>query len=74
MAPTYPNLDLVGGDLSRIRNLQPVCRTGMQRHDNQVHAVPAVRMAVMCPRGARHDAWVVNTNYESDEEQRVSQM
>ncbi len=54
-----------------IRNLHTVGRNGMHKYNNQDHSMLTAMMAVANMRGASHDVWAVNTDYEYHEEQKV---
>ncbi len=57
--------------LDPIANLHTVGRNGMHKYNNQDHSMLTAMMAVANMRGARHDVWEVNTDYEYHEEQRI---
>jgi protoporphyrinogen oxidase len=79
MPKAYPVYDSTyAGHLSRlreyidpIRNLHTVGRNGMHKYNNQDHSMFTAMMAVQNMRGASHDVWSVNTDFEYHEEQRV---
>jgi hypothetical protein len=43
----------------------------MHKYNNQDHSMLTAMMAVWNMRGAAHDLWSVNTDFEYHEEQRV---
>jgi hypothetical protein len=65
------HLDTVRGYLDAIPNLHTVGRNGMHKYNNQDHSMLTAMMAVQNMRGAAHDLWSVNTDFEYHEEQRV---
>ena len=54
-----------------IRNLHTVGRNGMHKYNNQDHSMFTAMMAVQNMRGASHDVWSVNTDFEYHEEQKI---
>ncbi|HSA54348.1 MAG TPA: NAD(P)/FAD-dependent oxidoreductase [Gemmatimonadaceae bacterium] len=54
-----------------IANLHTVGRNGMHKYNNQDHSMLTAMMTVANMRGASHDVWSVNTDYEYHEEQRL---
>lgn len=54
-----------------ISNLHTVGRNGMHKYNNQDHSMLTAMMAVQNMRGASHDVWAVNTDYEYHEEQKI---
>ena len=52
-------------------NLHTVGRNGMHKYNNQDHSMFTAMMAVQNMRGAAHDVWSVNTDYEYHEEQKI---
>ena len=54
-----------------IPNLHTVGRNGMHKYNNQDHSMLTAMMAVANMRGASHDIWAVNTDFEYHEEQRI---
>ena len=54
-----------------VRNLHTVGRNGMHKYNNQDHSMLTAMMAVQNMRGATHDVWSVNTDYEYHEEQKI---
>jgi protoporphyrinogen oxidase len=74
--PTYDgayrgHLDTIRGHIDPIPNLHPVGRNGLHKYNNQDHSMLTAMMAVWNMRGAAHDVWSVNTDYEYHEEQRL---
>lgn len=65
------HLDVVRGHIDPIPNLHTVGRNGMHKYNNQDHSMLTAMMAVWNMRGAAHDIWAVNTDFEYHEEQRV---
>ena len=43
----------------------------MHKYNNQDHSMFTAMMAVQNMRGAAHDVWSVNTDYEYHEEQKI---
>jgi protoporphyrinogen oxidase len=54
-----------------INNLHLVGRNGMHKYNNQDHSMLTAMMTVWNMRGASHDVWAANTDYEYHEEQRL---
>jgi protoporphyrinogen oxidase len=54
-----------------IANLHTVGRNGMHKYNNADHSMLTAMFALENMRGARHDVWAVNTDYEYHEEQKV---
>jgi protoporphyrinogen oxidase len=54
-----------------IDNLHTVGRNGMHKYNNQDHSMLTAMLAVWNMRGASHDIWEVNTDFEYHEEQRL---
>jgi len=79
MPKAYPIYDAAyRGHLSKVRefidpipNLHTVGRNGMHKYNNQDHSMLAAMMAVWNMRGASHDLWEVNSDFEYHEEQRL---
>ena len=65
------HLDTVRDYIDPIQNLHTVGRNGMHKYNNQDHSMLTAMMAVANMRGASHDIWSVNTDYEYHEEQRI---
>ena len=79
MPKAYPVYDSTyAGHLARLRefidpipNLHTVGRNGMHKYNNQDHSMFTAMMAVQNMRGASHDVWSVNTDFEYHEEQKI---
>ncbi len=65
------HLDTVRTFIDRIPNLHCVGRNGMHKYNNQDHSMLTAMMTVWNMRGAAHDVWNVNTDYEYHEEMKV---
>jgi protoporphyrinogen oxidase len=65
------SLGIVRSTLDHIGNLHPVGRNGMHKYNNQDHSMLTAMMTLENMRGARHDVWAVNTDFEYHEEQRI---
>ncbi|MEO7966015.1 MAG: NAD(P)/FAD-dependent oxidoreductase, partial [Gemmatimonadaceae bacterium] len=65
------HLDNVRSFIDRIPNLHTVGRNGMHKYNNQDHSMLTAMMAVANMRGASHDVWSVNTDFEYHEEQKL---
>ncbi len=52
-------------------NLQLVGRNGMHKYNNQDHSMLTAMLAVENMKGASHDVWAVNTDFEYHEEQKI---
>ena len=66
------HLDGVRTLLDAVPNLHTVGRNGMHKYNNQDHSMYTAMLAVENMRGASHDIWAVNTDFEYHEEQRVA--
>jgi protoporphyrinogen oxidase len=64
-------LDVVRTWLDAIPNLHTIGRNGMHKYNNQDHSMLTAMLALDNMCGATHDLWVVNTDYEYHEVQRV---
>jgi protoporphyrinogen oxidase len=64
-------LDTVRSYIDPIDNLHTVGRNGMHKYNNQDHSMFTAMMAVANMRGASHDIWSVNTDFEYHEEQKI---
>ncbi|HET6680153.1 MAG TPA: NAD(P)/FAD-dependent oxidoreductase [Gemmatimonadaceae bacterium] len=79
MPKAYPVYDSVYADhlatvrrfIDPIPNLHTVGRNGMHKYNNQDHSMLTAMFAIENMRGASHDLWAVNTDFEYHEEQRV---
>ncbi len=67
------HLDGVRAHLDTIPNLHPVGRNGMHKYNNQDHSMLTAMMVVWNMRGAKHDVWAVNTDFEYHEEQKLEE-
>ena len=67
------HLEAVRGFIDPIENLHTVGRNGMHKYNNQDHSMLTAMMAVANMRGASHDIWSVNTDFEYHEEQRIDE-
>ncbi|MCC6927935.1 MAG: NAD(P)/FAD-dependent oxidoreductase [Gemmatimonadaceae bacterium] len=75
----YPVYDSVYADhlktvrtyIDAIPNLHTVGRNGMHKYNNADHSMLTAMMAIANMRGAQHDVWAVNTDYEYHEEQKL---
>ena len=56
-----------------IPNLHLVGRNGMHKYNNQDHSMLTAMMTLENMRGAQHDTWAVNTDFEYHEQQRVTE-
>ena len=65
------NLDVIREYLDLIPNLHTVGRNGMHKYNNQDHSMYTAMLAIENMRGAAHDIWAVNTDFDYHEEQRV---
>ena len=79
MPKAYPVYDSTyAGHLGILRtfidpfsNLHTVGRNGMHKYNNQDHSMFTAMMAIANMKGASHDVWAVNTDYEYHEEQKL---
>ncbi|MEO6444095.1 MAG: NAD(P)/FAD-dependent oxidoreductase [Gemmatimonadaceae bacterium] len=65
------HLKVVRSHIDRIPNLHTVGRNGMHKYNNADHSMLTAMMAVANMRGASHDVWAVNTDFEYHEEQKL---
>jgi protoporphyrinogen oxidase len=65
------HLDTVRAWIDPIANLHTVGRNGMHKYNNQDHSMLSAMMAVENMRGARHDIWSVNSDFDYHEEQKI---
>jgi protoporphyrinogen oxidase len=65
------HLTVVRSYIDPIVNLHTVGRNGMHKYNNADHSMLTAMMAVANMRGAAHDVWSVNTDYEYHEEQKI---
>jgi protoporphyrinogen oxidase len=76
----YPVYDSTYGEhlltvrsfIDPIPNLHTVGRNGMHKYNNQDHSMFTAMLTLENMRGATHDVWSVNTDFEYHEEQRVT--
>jgi protoporphyrinogen oxidase len=81
MPKAYPIYDLayrshlepIRHFLDGIANLHTVGRNGMHKYNNQDHSMYTAMLTVENLRGAAHDVWAVNTDFDYHEEQRVGE-
>ncbi|MGQ0713959.1 MAG: NAD(P)/FAD-dependent oxidoreductase [Gemmatimonadaceae bacterium] len=64
-------LDVIRSWLDGIPNLHTIGRNGMHKYNNQDHSMLTAMLALDNMRGAAHDLWSVNTDFEYHETQRV---
>jgi hypothetical protein len=67
------HLDTLRTFIDPLANLHTVGRNGMHKYNNQDHSMLTAMMSVQNMRGASHDVWSVNTDYEYHEEQKIEQ-
>jgi protoporphyrinogen oxidase len=65
------HLDVVRTFIDPIANLHTVGRNGMHKYNNQDHSMLSAMLAVENMRGASHDLWAINTDFDYHEEQRL---
>jgi protoporphyrinogen oxidase len=65
------HLDTIRDFIDPIPNLHTVGRNGMHKYNNQDHSMLTAMMALWNMKGASHDVWAVNTDFEYHEEQRI---
>jgi protoporphyrinogen oxidase len=65
------HLDVVREHLDTIPNLHTVGRNGMHKYNNQDHSMLTAMLALENMRGAEHDIWAVNTDFDYHEEQKL---
>jgi protoporphyrinogen oxidase len=65
------HLDAVRTFIDPIPNLHCVGRNGMHKYNNQDHSMFTAMLTLENMRGARHDVWSVNTDFEYHEEMKV---
>ena len=65
------HLDGVRECIDPISNLHPVGRNGMHKYNNQDHSMLTAMLSIENMKGARHDTWAVNTDFEYHETQKV---
>ncbi len=65
------HLDVVRGGIDPIENLHTVGRNGMHKYNNQDHSMLTAMLTLANMRGASHDVWAVNTDFDYHEEQKI---
>ena len=65
------HLETVRDYIDPIANLHTVGRNGMHKYNNQDHSMYTAMLTIANMRGATHDVWAVNTDFEYHEEQRL---
>jgi protoporphyrinogen oxidase len=65
------HLDTVRGFIDPISNLHTIGRNGMHKYNNQDHSMLTAMMTLWNMRGASHDVWAVNTDFDYHEEQKI---
>ncbi len=65
------HLKVVRSWIDPIPNLHTVGRNGMHKYNNADHSMLTAMMAVANMRGASHDVWAVNTDFDYHEEQKL---
>jgi protoporphyrinogen oxidase len=65
------HLSMLRTYIDPIANLHTVGRNGMHKYNNQDHSMFTAMMAVANMKGASHDVWAVNTDFEYHEEQKL---
>jgi protoporphyrinogen oxidase len=65
------HLEKVRTCIDALPNFHTVGRNGMHKYNNQDHSMLTAMMAIANMRGATHDVWAVNTDYEYHEEQKL---
>jgi protoporphyrinogen oxidase len=65
------HLDVIRAFIDPIANLHTVGRNGMHKYNNQDHSMLTAMMAVWNMKGASHDVWAVNTDFDYHEEQQL---
>jgi protoporphyrinogen oxidase len=66
------HLEVVRTHIDALTNFHTVGRNGMHKYNNQDHSMLTAMMAIANMRGASHDVWSVNTDYEYHEEQKIN--
>jgi len=66
------HLDTVRESIDPIGNLHTVGRNGMHKYNNQDHSMLTAMMTLSNMRGASHDVWAVNTDFDYHEEQKIA--
>jgi protoporphyrinogen oxidase len=65
------HLEVIRRLVDPIPNLHTIGRNGMHKYNNQDHSMLTAAFAVENMRGASHDLWAINTDFEYHEEQRL---
>jgi len=65
------HIDTIRGWIDPIANLHTVGRNGMHKYNNQDHSMLTAMMTLSNMKGAAHDIWSVNTDFEYHEEQKI---
>ena len=65
------HLEVIRSFIDPIVNLHPVGRNGMHKYNNQDHSMLTAMMSIQNMKGADHDVWAVNTDYEYHEEIKI---
>lgn len=65
------HLKVVRSFIDAIPNLHTVGRNGMHKYNNADHSMLTAMMAVANMKGASHDVWAVNTDFDYHEEQKL---
>jgi protoporphyrinogen oxidase len=66
------HIDAIRECIDSIPNLHTVGRNGMHKYNNQDHSMLTAMMVLWNMRGAAHDVWAVNTDFDYHEEQRTA--
>ena len=61
----------VQAHLDPLNNLHLVGRNGLHKYNNQDHSMLTSMLVVENMKGAAHDVWAVNTDFDYHEEQRA---
>jgi protoporphyrinogen oxidase len=65
------HLDTIRAHIDPICNLHTVGRNGMHKYNNQDHSMLTSMMTLWNMRGATHDVWAVNTDFDYHEQQVI---
>ena len=65
------HLDTIRAHIDPIGNLHTVGRNGMHKYNNQDHSMLTSMMTLWNMRGAAHDVWEVNTDFDYHEQQVI---
>ncbi len=66
------HLAVIRDYIDPIPNLHTVGRNGMHKYNNADHSMYTAMLTLENMRGARHDVWAVNTDFDYHEEQKVA--